>query len=136
VRIALDTNVLISAYTARGLSSDVYRLILAEHELVLPQFVVAEFERVLIKKFGVPERLVAEIVEELMLHEVIPTPDLGTEMEVIRDPDDRLVVAAAVFGLAEILITGDRDILDAKDKISSLMILTPRGFWESIRKGA
>lgn len=132
MRIALDTNVLISAYTTRGLSSDVFRLILAEHELVLPRVVLEEFGRVLIDKFGVPDHYVAEFADELSQHGIVDTPDAGPGLETIRDPDDRLVVRAAAAGRAEILITGDRDILDVRDRMP-LAVKTPREFWESLR---
>ena len=134
MRIALDTNVLISAYTARGLSSDVFRLILAEHELVLPAAVLIDFERILKSKFGVPARFVQEFIEELSLHEVIETPPIESYLEVIRDPDDRLIVAAAMIGNAKTLITGDKDILDVRDQLADMTVQTPREFWESIRK--
>ena len=34
MRVFFDTNVLISAYTARGLSADLFRLVLSEHEVL------------------------------------------------------------------------------------------------------
>lgn len=135
MRIALDTNVLVSAYTTRGLSSDVYRLILAEHELVLPRVVLEEFSRVLIDKFGVPEDYVAEFVDELSQHGIVETPEPGPALETIRDPDDRLVLQAVLAGQAELLITGDRDILDVRDRIP-VPVQTPREFWESLRTGS
>lgn len=117
MRVSLDTNVLISAYTARGLSADVYRVILTEHDLVVPQVVLDEFTRILQDKFGIPSHVVAEFVEELCLHDVVER-----------------VVAAAIHGLADRLITGDKDKLDARDQLPQLTIQTPREFWESIRK--
>lgn len=133
MRVALDTNVLISAYTARGLSSDVFRVILSEHELVLSEPVLLEFERVLSDKFGVPNNYVAEFVEELRLHHVEPSPIDTASLDFIRDPDDRPVVAAAIAGKALVLITGDRDILDVRSDISGLKVFTPREFWEALR---
>lgn len=114
MRVSLDTNVLISAYTARGLSADVYRYILAEHDLVLSETVLVEFRRILTKKFGVPEHHVESFIEELRLHEV---------------------VAAAIEGDCKILVTGDRDILGVRDQIAGIHAMTPREYWESIRTG-
>ena len=133
MRIALDTNVLISAYTARGLSADVLRLILAEHDMVIPQVVLDEFERILETKFGVPAGFVAEFVEELSLHEIVPPTTLSPETDVIRDKDDQHVVTAAIIAKAETLITGDKDILDVRKRLPSLNVQTPREFWDSIR---
>ena len=39
------------------------------------------------------------------------------------------VLAEAVGGRAEVLITGDRDLLDITDDLP-IRILTPRAFWE------
>ena len=136
MKVALDTNVLISAFTARGLSADVYRLILAEHELILSEAVLAEFEDVLQRRFGIPERHVTSFIDELRLHHVQPASETDLEsLDFIRDPDDRLVVAAALEAGASVLITGDRDILDERDRISAIEVFTPREFWESLRTG-
>ena len=135
MRVSLDTNVLVSAYTARGLSADVYRHILAEHELVLSETVLAEFSRVLTIKFGVPEHHVASFIEEVRLHEVVAPVIAHASLDIIRDPDDRLVVAAAIDGYCKLLITGDRDILDVRGRIDGIRAMTPREYWESVRAG-
>ena len=47
MRIALDTNVLVSAFATRGLSADVLNLTLVNHQLVLGEAVLGEFTRIL-----------------------------------------------------------------------------------------
>jgi putative PIN family toxin of toxin-antitoxin system len=44
-------------------------------------------------------------------HEVVPEPDAPSELA-IRDEGDRWVLASAIAGSAEVLVTGDRDLLD------------------------
>jgi len=134
VRVAFDTNVLISAYTARGLSADVFRYVLAEHDVILSDVVLSEFERVLKDRFGIPITVVAEFAEELQLHNVVGESSMPAGLDVIRDPDDRFVVAAAIQGKAEVIVTGDKDILDVRDQLLPLKAMTPREFWESIRR--
>ena len=56
MRVFLDTNVLVAAYATHGLCEDVFRVILAEHELVVSETVLAEFERVLGQKLRLPPR--------------------------------------------------------------------------------
>ena len=51
MKVFLDTNVLISAFTTRGLSADLFRLILAEHELMTGEVNLVEFRRVLQQRF-------------------------------------------------------------------------------------
>ena len=65
MKVTLDTNVLVSAFTARGLSADEFRLVIA--------------------------------------------------------------------GGAEVLVTGDRDLLDVAMQLPELKVLSPRQFWEDLR---
>ena len=58
----LDTNVLVSAFTTRGLCSDVLRTVLTEHDLIIGAAVIDELRRVL-KRFGLPKPQIEEIVE-------------------------------------------------------------------------
>ena len=49
-----------------------------------------------------------------------------------NDPDARRVIAAAMEGSADVLVTGDNDILES-GHAADFRIVTPRGFWESLR---
>ena len=134
MKVALDPNVLVSAFTTRGLSADVFRLVIAEHEMVRSEVVMAEFERVMTDRFGIPPRLMTGFLADLRLHGVVPgvKPAPGA-LDFVRDPDDRLVAAAAIAGRAEVLVTGDRDLLDVATQIPDLKVLSPRQFWEHLR---
>ena len=68
MRVFVDTNVLVAAYATRGLCSDLLRLILAQHELVVSRQVLAELERALRDKIGLPEALIAEVLATLAVH--------------------------------------------------------------------
>ena len=50
MKIFADTNVLVSAFTARGLCADLLEIILADHQLMKEEFVVEELQRVLVTK--------------------------------------------------------------------------------------
>ncbi len=135
MRIALDTNVLIGAYTARGLSSDVFRYILVDHDLILSEKVLSEFARIIETKFGLPKKYVADFLRELRQHHIESFPTGDVSFEIVRDPDDRVVLQSAIDASATVLISGDRDLLDVRDEISQIKIQTPREFWESLRTG-
>jgi predicted nucleic acid-binding protein len=45
-------------------------------------------------------------------------------------------LASAIAANAEILITGDKDLLDVADRVEALRIMTPRTFWESVRSSS
>jgi uncharacterized protein len=132
VKVFLDTNVLVSAYAARGLCADVLRLTLAEHELILAEVVLEELERVLTTKLRVPPAVSGEILESLREHPVQPRPDSTGGLSV-RDPDDAWVLASALAAGAEVLITGDPDLLEAAGQTRDIRITNPRGFWDMVR---
>ncbi|WP_103027200.1 putative toxin-antitoxin system toxin component, PIN family [Salinibacter altiplanensis] len=132
MRVFLDTNVIVSGFATRGLSSDVVRLLMAQHELLTSEVVLEETRRVLTEKFGVPEERADEIERLLRQCHVEPVPETGPPVEV-RDPDDEVVLASAIAAEAEILITGDKDLLDIADEVESLRVMTPRAFWEEVR---
>ncbi|MEM1041199.1 MAG: putative toxin-antitoxin system toxin component, PIN family [Bacteroidota bacterium] len=132
MRVFLDTNVLVSGFATRGLSADVVRHVMAEHDLVLAEVVLTELRRVLLDKFGLPARRVGEIEVLLRRYPVEPRPTEPTGIEV-RDIDDAWVLASALAAEAEVLVTGDKDLLDVQDEVDALRILTPRAFWEAVR---
>jgi putative PIN family toxin of toxin-antitoxin system len=131
VRVFLDTNAIVSALTARGLSADVFRLTIAEHKLLTGEVNIKELRRVLRLRMRVPARHVDEIERLLREHTVIPVPERPSEIE-LRDPDDKWVLASAVAGAADVLVTGDKDLLSLSDA-ALLPVVSPRGFWELTR---
>lgn len=133
MKIFADTNVLVSAFTARGLCADLLEVILADHQLMTGEIVLKELNRVLTKKLKVPERKVSNVLEFLRNHHVEPVPDKLSEVKV-RDEDDRWVLESAIRAKAGILVTGDKDLLDISKKVPQLKIISPRGFWELLQK--
>ena len=134
MRIALDTNVLVSAVATRGLCGDVFNLVLAEHELIIGKTVIAELKRVLRQKMRVPNEAVEEF-ETLLRQEGFVVGKTKALPVTIRDKSDVSVLSEAVAGNAEVLVTGDRDLLEIAGTLP-LPVLTPRGLWEQLRKDA
>ena len=133
MRIFADTNVLVSAFTARGLCADLLEVILADHHLMTGEIVLEELQSVLTKKLMVPESKVSDVTKFLRNHHVEPVPDAPSEAKV-RDEDDRWVLESAIRSKADILVTGDRDLLEISKKVSQLKVISPRGFWELLQK--
>ena len=131
MKVFFDTNVLISAHTARGLSADLFRLVLAEHELLTGEINLREFRRVLRRRFKVPAAEAKRVEAELREHTIVPKPREILPHR-IRDLDDAFVLASAVNGHADVLVTGDKDLLDVAASVS-LPILNPRDCWQLLR---
>jgi putative PIN family toxin of toxin-antitoxin system len=133
VRILLDTNVLVAAFATRGFCHDILQIVLAGHQLVVGEAVLEELERILCVKLGIPEPHVSEVVGFVREHaEVVAPAEPATWPE--TDPADRWIAAAALSGAVDILVTGDKDLLDA-NSVEGLRIVSPRGLWELLRGG-
>lgn len=126
MKVVLDSNVLVSAFTTRGLCADVMRLVLAEHELLTLSPIVREVTRVLTRKLRVPSGTVEEIAG--FLNGYVTTAPARPRAHIkLRDPDDAIILEAAIAVGADVLVTGDRDFLDAQ-AVPGLLIVDPRGF--------
>ena len=113
MKVFVDTNVLVAAYATRGLCSDLLRLILAQHELVVSRQVLDELERALRGKIGLPEGLIGEILATLAAHMFETEPDLLSPIA-LRDSDDEPILAAALAAGASAART-----LIARDTVGS-----------------
>lgn len=44
------------------------------------------------------------------------------------------MLASALAAKADVLVTGDKDLLDVAEEVSDLTITDPRGFWNLMKK--
>ncbi len=131
MRVFLDTNVLVSAMATRGLCADVLREVLASHQLVVSAPLFDELKRVLREKLRIPNELIDDAIEILQQDVHFATPSILSGVK-IRDKDDLMVLSSALNGNADLLVTGDKELLDL-GKIEGMEIVSPRGFWERMR---
>ena len=131
MKVFLDTNVLVSGFATRGLCADVVREVLTSHDLVISTQLLSELTRVLRNKIGAPSSFVTEMVEMLKqdAHLSKPThlPDVA-----LRDRSDLPILSSAWNGKADLLVTGDKELLEL-GKVENLEIVSPRGFWEKLK---
>ena len=131
MRVLLDTNVLVAAFVTRGLCQDVLRVVLAEHMLLASETILDELERTLTVKLRTPARRAREVVTFIREQGEVAAP-VNPAPWPENEPDDRWIVAAAIDGAADVLVTGDKDLLQVSGEVK-FRVVTPRGFWESIR---
>ena len=132
MRVFLDTNVLVSALATRGLCADVVRIVIDQHELLVGEVVLEELKRVLTGRFKMPKQQARAIEQWLRQFEVIARPARKDAIRV-RDEADRWVLASAHAAKADVLITGDADLLAIASE-AKVRILSPRGFWSELRR--
>ena len=109
-----------------GLCADVLRTVFAEHEFVIGEVILVELRRVLMTKFKVPADRVAAIEAIFAPFPILPKPARPSDV-LIRDPTDRWVLATAVASQAEVLVTGDDDLLAVQGR-APIRVLSPRAF--------
>ena len=133
MRVVLDTNVIIAAFAAHGLCSEVFEVCLTSHTpIVISEHILSEVERGLVKKIHLPGNITASIMDYLRdIAEIFePQPIEGSAC---RDIEDLKIIGTAVSGNARLIITGDDDLLILK-KFMKINIVTPREFWNRLRK--
>ena len=91
-----------------------------------------ELRRVLRERIGLQPAAVDEIDEFLRGYEVAPRPATRAAVPK-RDPDDQWVLASAIKSRVDVLVTGDRDLLEIAAN-GPIKIVDPRGFWDLVRK--
>ena len=134
MKAILDTNVLISAYVFPGGKPEaVYRLALEGRlEIGTSLPLLAELGRVLSQKFvWTPDRVEAAVAQMTRVASVVKPVE--TVQAVIADPaDDRVLEAARAFD-ADVIVSGDRHLLDL-GTWSDVEIISPAEFidrWSS-----
>lgn len=135
-RVVVDTNILVSGFISK--SGPPYKIVskLRENvfELVVIDKLWLEYEEVLsrpkLKKWlNVSKEAVAAILRRIQRGAIMVTLSTNLPIE-IRDPKDKKVLAAALDGKADYLVTGDEDLLTLKEnpKLGNLKIVTASEF--------
>lgn len=129
MRTLLNSSVLVGAYISRaGVCTELLEDVLMDHELVISQFILDELARKLNEKFGFPENEIAEIRESIASSAEIVVP-IEVPTTSCRDLNDLPILGTAIAGLADVLITVDKDLL-ALGAHGGIPIIKPGEFWK------
>jgi uncharacterized protein len=131
VKVYFDTNVVLAAFATRGLCADLFAHVLLEHELLVGETVIRELRSKLRIKLKLSKSAIDEIEALLRDQFVVNTPKEHLGLN-ISDADDEWIVAEAMAGQADVLITGDA-VLQKLGKRAPLPIVSPRGLWDMLR---
>jgi len=129
VRAVFDTNVLISALLfENSIPAQAFFAVLKQGEVLLSAPLADEINRILYQTkfdryltFEQREEFMIALVETSLLIDVTET------IAVCRDPKDNMLLELAVSGQADMIITGDSDLL-ALNPFRDIAILNPKDF--------
>jgi len=131
MRVVLDTGILIAALITKNTPPDlIYQAWRKKKfELITSEWQLSEFRRVSrypkLRKYLIPSEA-GNMINGLRYQALVLT-DLPT-LEVSQDPDDNPVLAMAVAGEADFLVSGDKRDLLALKIIEKTKIVTARNF--------
>ncbi len=138
IRAVLDTNTLVSAVinTPFSVSQEVYQnFINRKFVLIISPLILEELDEVIHRKSVTkfhkrPDKELQEVIKDLTnMSYLVPGV---TKIEVVRDSDDNMIVAAAIEGKADYIISRDGDLLDLKS-YRGIKIITPEEFMGILR---
>ncbi len=138
MRVLVDTNVLISFILGRGEGGsirEIFRAFLAgRFTLLLPRWVLDELITTVKTKPRLSNRISVEQLDrftDLLMLSAEQIDEIDSPVPAVtRDPDDDYVLAYALVGAANYLVTGDMDLLSLQGRIAGLEIVTPSQFAE------
>lgn len=132
MKIVLDTNVIVAAFASRGLSHLVLRRCLEKHEIILSPHILRELEAAFIRKLKMPPEKISLNLE--FLEKACHFGDCSdVDASACRDPEDLIVLGLAQSSKADIILSGDQDLLIIGSFLG-IPILSPRQFWDMERK--
>ena len=142
MRIVLDTNVMVSAILSpRSTSAQIIRLVLdgvvnliISHDILDETLRVIRYPKLvkLMKKNSVALKEVEYVIDRLSAIAVV-TPGKLT-LNVIRDdPSDNKILACAVEGEVDFIISGDRHLIELKE-FQGIPIVNPATFVAIIKR--
>jgi len=132
VRFVLDTNVLLSAFFTRGVCEALLDACILDdtHTIFVSEHILSEFSRHARTKFRTPDPEVQLALAYLRRHTqfVEPAP---IPADSCRDAQDLPILGAAVAARADVLVTGDADLLTLIS-YQSIPILSPRTIFDRL----
>lgn len=129
-RVVFDSNVWIAALISSGTSKEVTQEAIRLCEVFVSDYILAEIDRVLAGKIGADageRRRVRRWLEGVCHVEEDPRPNPKKD-PACRDPKDVPILRLALAVHADLLVTGDQDLLSLKE-IRGIPIVTPARFW-------
>jgi hypothetical protein len=128
IKVVLDTNIIITAFVARGLSNSVFELCLDKFEVIISEHIINEISKKLVEKIKIPNEKVDEIIDFLRDTCTIFNYE-SLKKNICRDKKDDEILALAKSSNSKYIVTGDKDLL-VLINFENVKIINPRQLWE------
>jgi putative PIN family toxin of toxin-antitoxin system len=132
MRVLIDTNVIFSAFAARGLAQAVFELCLERHTIIISESILSELAVHLEKKLKMPREKV-RLITDYLRESCFLGEEASIEKSACRDKSDIHILGLTEKMRPDFIITGDMDFLVLK-RYRNTSIVTPRGFWEKEKR--
>lgn len=129
MKVVLDSNVLLAATITDGLCRQVLRHCLIHETLITSEHILNEYAERLANKFHLDPRHDPFWQRFLQRARVVNPSPLA--QPVCRDRDDDWVLATAQIAAADVIVTGDADLLTLRS-FANIPIVKPRRFLEML----
>ena len=132
MRVVLDTNVWLSGLLWGGVPTQILQLIEQRQlKAIASEEILNELRQTLdrpklqkrLNQLGIATNTIMLAVGQIVT--IVSTEPI--QIDNLRDPKDAVIIAAAIAGEAEFIISGDQDLL-VLEQISGILILSPRDF--------
>jgi uncharacterized protein len=141
-RVVLDTTILVSAFLRAVPGGAAFDLLQQAHgriyDLILSDGILTETRNVLERtrlrdRYGYVDAAVLQYCNDLSQLAIIVQrlPDI----RVVRDPNDDMILACAIAGTADYLVSRDDDLLSLRNH-DGIEIVTPEEFLRVLRERA
>ena len=115
MRVVLDTNIFISAFVIPGslVEKAILNIIEEEDSLLISAHIIDEVLSVLSSKFGRDREGLSHVA--VALSELAELVKPARRIKLLKDEPDNRILECAIYGEADLLVTGDKKILQLQE---------------------
>ena len=115
MRVVFDTNIFISAFVIPGSLAEkaILKMIEGKDSLLISKDIIHEVLSVLSSKFGRDREALSHVAVTLSGLAELVKP--GGRVKIFMDEPDNRILECAIYGEANLLVTGDKEILQQRE---------------------
>jgi hypothetical protein len=141
IPVVFDTNIIIANYLGKNPKTATRKIfalwrIQRKLQLIVSDETIAEYLEIL-ERLNIPFKRINTFAERIEKRLTVTKVSLGKIPVESRDTDDNLVLATALVGKADFLITNDKDLLDISEsdkKKFKFRIVSPVEFLKTVEE--